>query len=274
MERKMTGQAQWQITAPAAELYERIVARHILGPWAPLLVDSAQVSPGERVLDVACGTGVVTRAAAARVGLSGRVTGVDLNAGMIAVARTHTEPAGATIDWLQRDAADLRLADASYDVVLCQQGLQFFPDKLQALREMRRVLRIDGRLALSVWNSVGLYNAAVGNALSRLLSEETAQLFCASRQFPSGEEIVRLAGKAGFSKINLRVARLNIHLPPLDRFALDHLAATPVASLVAAADEQIQLNIGSSVRAQLHEYDDGWGVTYPEEVCLLTAHVL
>ena len=84
----------WQLTGDAAELYERYVARHILGPWAPLLVDAARLAPGERVLDVACGTGVVARAAAERVGPAGHVIGIDLNAGMIRVARSLPPPAG------------------------------------------------------------------------------------------------------------------------------------------------------------------------------------
>ena len=84
----------WHLTAEAAELYERYVARYILGPWAPLLVDAACLAAGERVLDVACGTGVVTRAAAKRVGPAGQVVGVDLNPGMIRVARSLPAP-----DW-------------------------------------------------------------------------------------------------------------------------------------------------------------------------------
>jgi ubiquinone/menaquinone biosynthesis C-methylase UbiE len=142
----MTTHEQWQLTLEAAELYEHCPARYILGPWAPLLVDAANLALDERVLDVACGTGVVTRIAAKRVGPTGRVVGVDLNPGMIAVAQSLPAPAGARIEWLERSALDLRLEDASFDVVLCQQGLQFFPDKVVALREMHRVLNHGGRL--------------------------------------------------------------------------------------------------------------------------------
>ena len=98
----MAKNGQWQLSAEAAELYERYVARHILGPWAPLLVDIADVGVGERVLDVACGTGVVARAAAERVGSAGRVIGVDLNSGMIAVARSLPIRVGASIEWVER----------------------------------------------------------------------------------------------------------------------------------------------------------------------------
>lgn len=263
----------WQVTAEAAELYERYPARYILGPWAPLLVDAARLKVGERVLDVACGTGVVTRIAAQRVGPAGRVVGIDLNPGMIAVARSLPAPSGAPVEWLERSALDLRLPDAGFDAVLCQQGLQFFPDKLVALREMRRVLNHGGRLALSVWNSIGLYNAAVGEALVRFVGNAAATKFCSSRQVPGRDELQGLATEAGFSDVEVRVSRLDIHLPHLDSFILDHLAGTPVAPFIAAADPEAREQIGASVIKQLQCYADGDGVTYPEETHVLTAQV-
>jgi ubiquinone/menaquinone biosynthesis C-methylase UbiE len=110
---------QWQVTGDAAELYERYPARFILGPWAPLLVDAAQLTQGERVL-VACGTGLVTRIAAQRVGTAGLVVGIDLNPGMIAVARSLPAQTGAAVQWFERSALDLQLPDATFDVALCQ----------------------------------------------------------------------------------------------------------------------------------------------------------
>jgi 2-polyprenyl-3-methyl-5-hydroxy-6-metoxy-1,4-benzoquinol methylase len=126
---------QWQLSGNAAELYERYVVPYFLGPWAPGLVEVAALRPGERVLDVACGTGVVARLAAQQVGTTGQITGVDLNAGMLAVARALPPPPGVTITWVECSAVAMGLADALFDVVLCQQGLQFFPDKPVALRE-------------------------------------------------------------------------------------------------------------------------------------------
>jgi SAM-dependent methyltransferase len=158
-------------------------------------------------------------------------------------------------------------------VVLCQQGLQFFPDKALALREMRRVLRRSGRLALSVWNNVGLYNSAVGEALVRFVGNETALRFCASRQAPAREELERLAREAGFSEVAVHVDRMDVHLPSLDQFTLHHLAATPIAPVVAAAAPETRERLGASVMEQLQRYADEDGVTYPEETHVLTAHV-
>lgn len=264
----------WHLTVEAAELYESYVARYVLAPWAPLLLDAARLASGERVIDVACGTGVVTHVAATRVGSAGKVVGVDLNPGMIAVARSLPAPAGVAIEWLQRDALNLGMPDAGFDVVLCQQGLQFFPEKTLALREMRRVLDHGGRLAVSVWKSAGLYNSAVAEALSRFIGNEAAVSFCASRKVPSAEEMHRLAAEAGFAAVDVRVSRIDIHLPRPDQLALHHLSATPIAAVIAAADPESRRKIGASVMQQLRPYADGDGITYPEETNVLTARAL
>lgn len=268
---KTTG--QWHIARDAAELYERIVVPHILGPWAPSLVDAARLTGGERVLDLACGTGVVARIAAQRVGPAGRVTGVDLNSGMLSVAQSLPPVPGTPIEWREGSALAIPLPDASVDVVLCQQGLQFFPDKPLALREMRRVLDRGGRLALSVWSSTGIYNTVVGEALARFASEEIASLFCASRRVPAKVELERLAVGAEFADVDVRVGRMNIHLPSADRFVLEHLAGTPVAASVAALGDAARANIGAHVQREMRRFGDGDGVTYPEESHIVTARV-
>lgn len=267
----MKANGQFQVTLEAARLYERVAVRYVLGPWAPSLVDAALLVPGERVLDLACGTGVVARIAAQRVGPRGRVTGVDLNAGMISVARSLPVADGAALDWLEASALAVPLPDASVDAVLCQQGLQFFPDKALALREMRRVARRGGRLALSVWSGIGFYNSAVGEALGRFVGEDAAARFCASRNVPGRPELERLAAAAGWSEVNVGVSRLNIRLPSLDRFVPDHLAATPVAGSVEAAGPGARMNIGASVAQAMQRFNDRDGVTYPEEIHLVTA---
>jgi SAM-dependent methyltransferase len=131
---------------PAAN-YERYFVPAIGAPVAHDLIELAELRPGEHVLDVACGTGVVTRLAAEQVG-GGAVAGVDINPGMLQVARNV---AGDTaIEWHEASAEALPLGDATFDVALCQMGLQFFPDRPGALREMRRVLRPGGRVVINV----------------------------------------------------------------------------------------------------------------------------
>jgi SAM-dependent methyltransferase len=158
-------------------------------------------------------------------------------------------------------------------VVLCQQGFQFFPDKPLALREMRRVLADGGRLALSVWKGPGSHHDAVGEALARFISREAAARFCASRQVPAKEELQRLAVDAGFFRVEVRLVRMDLHLPRLDEFTLEHLAGTPVAQIVAAADAGAGQKVAARVAKELQPYADGDGVTYPEETHVLTARI-
>jgi SAM-dependent methyltransferase len=153
----MSQQGQWQVAGRAPEVYERELVPAVFAPWAPILVELAHPCPGERVVDIACGTGIVARVAAARVGATGVVSGVDLNPGMLSVARSATavsSRSGAPIQWHEASADKLPFPGESFDIVYCQLGLQFFADRAAALREMHRVLGADGRLAL--WSGAGL----------------------------------------------------------------------------------------------------------------------
>jgi ubiquinone/menaquinone biosynthesis C-methylase UbiE len=268
----MSETGQWQLDGSAAELYERYVVRHILGPWVPGLLDVAGVRPGERVLDVACGTGAVARATAERVGSSGRVAGLDLNAGMLAVARSLPAPPGTAITWIQRDAADTGLAPGSFDVVVCQQGVQFFPDKIAALREMHRVLVPDGRLAISVWRTAGVYNSAVAQALGQHVGSDVAARFLASRNVPAGDELVRVVVAAGFQDAKLHAQRMIARLPSPEEFVLGHLAATPVASQVKAMSSAARAALGCAVARLLSTYKEGNGLAFSEEVNIVTGN--
>lgn len=251
---------QWQLRGNAAELYERYVVPYLLGPWAPELVELAALQPGERVLDLACGTGVVARLAAAKVGTTGHVTGLDLNAGMLAVARSLPPLPGTSITWVEGSAVAMDLPDAAFDVIVCQQGFQFFPDQPAALREMHRVLVPGGRVLLSVWKSAGPYNTAVGEALERHVDAETATRYRAAWLVPVAEELHRLLVDAGFHAVQIRSSVMTIRLPPVEAFVLGHLAATPVAGAVAALSEEQRTALARQVRLALHPYADGEGV--------------
>lgn len=130
------------------EIYERALVAPLFRPWAELVIDDVGLRRGERALDVACGTGIVARLAKARVGETGTVVGVDVSSAMLSVAR-RVAPA---VEWREGDAAALPLRHGEqFDVVFCQQGVQFFSERAAAAREMRRALAPDGRAAVSTW---------------------------------------------------------------------------------------------------------------------------
>lgn len=140
----------FQITPEQAEAYERLFVPALFGQWAGPMTDIADVEPGQRVLDVACGTGVLTRAVADRLAGSGSVVGLDLNPAMLDVA-ARVRP---DIAWRQGDVASMPFEDGQFDVVLCQSALFFFPDVPGAVLEMARVLRPGGTLAVQTYASL------------------------------------------------------------------------------------------------------------------------
>ncbi len=257
----MSAEGQWQLAGNAAERYERVLVPLRFRPWAADLVKLADLRAGERVLDVACGTGIVARLAAQHVGAAGDVTGLDLNAGMVAVARSLPSPPGASITWIESSALDMPLADASFDVVLCQQGFQFFPDKSAALREMKRVLSPGGRLLLSVWAGATPYDIAMWAAVERHVGADAAATLRTSKTGVPGSEALRQhMVEAGFRDVQVRPRTLTARLPAVAEYVLQHLSATPVADAVARLSDADRAALGAEVGGALREYRDGDGV--------------
>lgn len=159
-----------QVSAEAAEVYERLLVPALFEEWAAPMCDAVRLGPGMKVLDVACGTGVAAREALRRVGPSGAVTGLDPNQGMLSVAQ-RTAPG---VGWHRGTAEALPFADDSFDAVLCQFGLMFFEDRAEALGEMIRVLRPGGRAAIAVWQGADASPGWSGmiRLLDRLVGQE------------------------------------------------------------------------------------------------------
>ncbi len=161
-----TAAQRGQIVASAAEVYEHFFVPALFGQFAPIAVARSGVGPGDRLLDVACGTGVAARAATAVVGLNGTVVGVDVNPAMLDVARRLDR----AIEWLSAPAESLPVGSDSFDAVVCQFGLMFFVDAGAALGEMARAVRPGGPVVISTWADV---SASPGyEAMIRLLDEE------------------------------------------------------------------------------------------------------
>jgi SAM-dependent methyltransferase len=262
--------AQYQLQGNAAERYERWAVPFVVGPWAPPLLDIADVRPGERVLDIATGTGVVARLAARRVHPGGTVTALDLNDAMLQEAKRLPLPPGLTIDWRQGSALALPFADGICDVVLCQQGLQFFPDRLKALDEMRRVLMPGGRVAVSVWTGPSPYFVAMREGLARHVSPEAATSSAAAFSLGDATELRGLLERVGFRDVVVHHVRMTLRLPPPEEFLLRHLSASPVAELVAAAGPEVHAVLVAHMKEATLAYVDGYGLAVPQEVNVAT----
>ena len=270
----MTQEERWQLSGNAAEFYERYV-RLLMEPWVHCLVDVAALQPAERVLDVACGTGFVARLAADRVGAKGRVVGIDLNASMIDAARAaSTQDAAVPIEWRTGDASALPFENDIFDVVLCQQGVQFFPDRIHALREMRRVLRVGGRLAFTVWSALGdtPYHVALADALARHVSVEAGSMARASSALHAAVELHGLVASAGFRNVNVRPMIKTTKLPLPAEFVPGHLAALPIAQEIARLPAERRNALLQEITEALNAYVDRGQLVSPAGVHVVTAN--
>lgn len=251
-----------------AENYERYFVAAIGAPVARDLIEVAGLAAGERVLDVACGTGVVTRLAAEQVGPDGTVAGLDLNPGMLAVARTAT-PAGMGVEWHEASAEDMPLPDGSFDVVLCQMGLQFVPDKDAALREMRRVLAPGGRLVLNAPGPTPPPLAAFGDALARHVNPEVARFVHAVFSLHDPDELRDLLDGAGFTDVVLEQHRKTLRVPPPAEFLWQYVRSTPLAAPLEQVDGATRDAIADEVVAAWQPLTDDGDLVF--EVDVLTA---
>ena len=271
----MAQHEQWQLNGSAPELYERYLVPAITALWAADLVDRAAPQPGEQVLDVACGTGVVARLAAERMG-TGHVVGVDINAGMLAVARSLPVGAGARIEWREGSALEMPFPDAAFDLVFCQLGLQFFPDRSVAVREMFRVLARSGRLALSVYSAMSALRRRThcgrlgSTPRSRCIGGQTF-----GHTLADADELYRLVAEEGFRDVKIHTMTQKIRFPSPREYVRLQIAATPMAAMVSGMqsrqrDALVDAIIGDLILS-LKILTGEEGSTSPQEAHVLLA---
>ena len=265
-----------QLEGNAAELYQRYLVPAITTKWAEDLVGRVQLGPGETVLDIACGTGVVSRLAAKRA-IDAQVTGLDLNPAMLAVAR-NVPSEGAPIIWIEGSALELPLPPDTFDVVLCQLGLQFFPDQQQGLREMRRVLRNSGRVALSVYSPIertpGAHMFVL--ALEEILGESSSRIKRGEHSFVDPAQLETLLKGAGFDAASVATVQQTITFPSVLDYVRFQLLATPMTALLKDINEPDRQSIISSVTAKTTALAtpamlEGGRFIFPQEAYVATA---
>jgi ubiquinone/menaquinone biosynthesis C-methylase UbiE len=263
----MSETESFQIPIEAAEVYEAAFVPGFFAQWAPVLCQAARVEPGQAVLDVACGTGIVARTAADLVAPGGTVVGVDLNEAMLAVA-ARVRP---DLEWRHGDAAALPFGGAEFDTVLCQMALMFFPDRAAALAEMARVVRPEGAVAVLVPGRLDAQPAFAPfvEAAARLAGPDAMSLL--STYFVCGDldELTVLVASAGLQVTSSRTLAGTYRAPSVDAFVTTEVESTPLVERMSAA-------VYAALRAEAHDVLRPWtgpdgGVEAPFESVLVVA---
>jgi ubiquinone/menaquinone biosynthesis C-methylase UbiE len=263
-----------------AEMYEQFYGPGIFQPMTELFVRYAAPKLGEHVLDMACGTGLVARHVAPLVGNSGKVVAIDINPAMLEVARRKPVPEGAPIEWREGDAVTIELPDGTFDLVLCQQGLQFFSDKVVALQRLRKALRPGGRIALALWQGIeaqslvaefakieALHLAPLGVRYDDLLAPFT---------LGDAKEIQALLESARFSRVSIVPQLIETRFPSPETFArnmeIAYGAVVPAFIQNPSAFAEFVNAVERETKDVVRRYVQGNSVSFPMTTNFILAH--
>ncbi len=249
-----------QVSASAAEVYDELFVPALFRDWPGPMLDSAGVGEGQRVLDVACGTGVLAREGRER---GARVVGLDINEGMLAVARRHDG-----VEWVHGAAEELPFDDESFDAVVCQFGLMFFTDRAEALREMRRVLTPGGRMVVAVWATLEQTPGyeAMAALLARLFGRDAAESLRAPYSLGEPAALRALFAEAGIAPMHVELREGVARFPSLETWVEVDIRGWTLADQI---DEAGAARLLSEARTELARFvqTDG-SVAFPAPALL------
>ena len=269
----MTNASGFQIEQQAPLFYETKVSL-FMAPFVEALVGAA-VLKDEAILDVACGTGFAARAASKIVGSGGRVVGSDLNPGMVEMAQSVPHNEGCEVSWQQASALDLPYQDAEFDVVLSQQGIQFFPDIPAGLREMARVTRPAGCLAATVWGprETSPYLHNIFDVLTAHCGGDAGAN--SVWQVSEGENQIKgWFSAAGLDNVEITTVEAIVTLPPVAEYVTDHLKALPplsVGTFFSMGDvKKDEVLEDLEKRLDIYRTEDGFEVPFSSYMAIAT----
>lgn len=269
----MTEEQGWQLDLKGARNYEQFLVPALMDRWAAHLVEATGVHAGDRVLDLACGTGIVTRHAGRRAGQSGAVTGADVNPAMLTVAREATTDLDVATAWHEAPAERLPFPDGSFEVALCQQGLQFFADRTAALEELHRAVIPGGRVGLSTCRSIEHQPGylALAEIVTEHLGVDAADIIRSPYALGEPEQLRHLVEKGGFGDVEVTIAIWPMRVPTPRALLEGETMSSPLGDVVDRLDTDVLETLVADLADALAPHRDDQGVAFPFETLTVTA---
>ncbi|MDA7429878.1 class I SAM-dependent methyltransferase [Primorskyibacter aestuariivivens] len=256
-----------------AENYDAVLVPVIFQPWARELIRKATPWDGVHFLDLACGTGAVTREVAATGIKATALTGVDMTAGMLEVARQRAREAGLDVELIKATADDLPFEDDRFDLAYCQQALQFFPDKVRALAELRRVMAGGAPVAFCMTTELeeNPLLQAQSAAMDRHVGQKAGDAVRAICSLSDGQTIRALFEQAGFNSIDIEKVTLTLHHPDARAYAEGAMGGMHTGDKLAGLDRDQREACMDDFLTGLGACFDGQAMTFPHVSHVVTA---
>ncbi len=257
----------WQLSGDAPTFYTRY-AYAMQEPWTGDLILQARCKDGDRVLDVACGPGLVAGRVNQVSNATCKITGIDINEAMLNAARKIPD-----IDWHLGSATALPFADGSFEVVFCQQGLQYFPDRAAAMREMSRVLTPGGRLSLNVWGSLDRqpFDIVYRDCVRAFFGPDALIPSSLGFSLSTAGELRKLATDACLRDVQIRFEHRTARYPVMGEFLTGWTQSLPNAGRFLAFSEEMRNRFIAYLSERLEDYIDDGGIAIPRENHFLIA---
>jgi ubiquinone/menaquinone biosynthesis C-methylase UbiE len=257
------------IVGSPAEIYDKYNVPALFGPWSEDFVAFVAPTSGQSILDVACGTGALTKLLADKAGVSSRIVGLDFDDAMLSIARSHRPE----IEWREANAMDMPFQNAEFDIITSHQGFQFIPDKQTGLREIHRVLTPNGQVKLSIWRSIEYIPGyhAISKALAKWVNPDAAKLGAFALGDPDSLRL--LVSTAGFRDIEIHPVSKHVHFASAKRFVELAIAGSSALTRQALAEVSAtdMISFKNDIVEMLMQYETSTSLALPSESHYLTA---
>jgi len=263
----------WQLCGNGPEAYEKYIVPAFSGAWARDIVSRARLRKGKRVLDVGCGSGIVARYAYNQLGEDSCIVGIDINKIMLKKASEIVCPKRSPVELIFAPADKIPFVKDVFDVVFCQQCMQYFTDRHQALTEIRRVLAYNGRIYFSVWRPIENFPfyRALYKALETYVNQDAATLLLSAFSLGDSRKLKHMFKETGFTHIDITLVNKNMCFSPFDDFLIGGIAASPFGNEVLALSDKKREEMFQMIRESLSYYIHKSGFAAPMECYVISA---
>ncbi|MBL4874587.1 MAG: class I SAM-dependent methyltransferase [Rhodobacteraceae bacterium] len=255
----------------AVALYEDQKVAAMFRPLACATLDAVEITETDVILDVACGTGIVSREIHAKISPTFPIHGVDLNADMIAMARHVTHDRPGAFEWHVADIENLPLPTGQFTKVFCQQGMQYFPNEITALIEIRRVMQAGGQLITTIWGGASDFFIAMSDSVSKHVSPEVGKRFLTPFSYKNADKLTEMLGTAGFGAVTRTILMVDRTIRNPDTSIKNEILGHPAGLQVLDAGETVVQAIVQDIANACAKYQVGENLVVPQRTHMFIA---